>query len=389
MARKSQGGFTYKNKVRLIRGGRNYFNELVYLIGEAKHSLHLQMYIFDDDETGIAVIDALKQAAARGVGVFLLLDGYASQNISRKVIQDIKASGIRFRWFEPLMRSPFFYFGRRLHHKVLVADGARAMVGGINISNRYNDMPEASAWLDWAVYTEGEVPARLFRICQELWNKSGWGKKKSEHFVLTPHIAEVDEICKVRVRREDWVRRRTEISKSYIEMLALAEKEVYLMSSYFLPGRVIRKSLARAAARGVKIHIIAAGKSDVGLAKQAERYLYRWLLRNNISLYEYQASILHGKISCFDAKYTTVGSYNINFISAYASIELNLDIHDETFSCDVQSQLQEIIRKDCVAITESEWQKHYTLFQRFLQRSSYDIIRLVFFLFTFYFKQRK
>ncbi|MCG7857789.1 phospholipase D-like domain-containing protein [Flavihumibacter sp.] len=383
------GGFTFHNRVKLIRGGKNYFESLIDLIRSAEHSIHLQMYIFDDDETGRSVLNALNEASAKGVSVFMLLDGYASQGLSRNRIAEIKLAGIKFRWFEPLLRAKHFYFGRRLHHKVIIADAARAMVGGINISNRYNDMPQETAWLDWAVFVEGEICGKLFLICQDLWNKAGWGKKKSVRYQLKPEHYFSEGSCKVRIRREDWVRRRTEISRSYIELLSSAEKEVYLMSSYFLPGRVMRKSLARAAARGVKIHVITAGKSDIVMAKNAERYLYRWLLRNKISLYEYQANILHGKISCFDSEFTTIGSYNINFLSAYASIELNLDINDGLFSLTVEQELKKIIESDCKAITETEWSKQYNLFELFLQRSSYDIIRLIFFLFTFYFKQRR
>ncbi len=388
-AKNALGGFTFHNRVKLIRGGKNYFESLIDLIRSAEHSIHLQMYIFDDDETGRSVLNALTEASAKGVSVFMLLDGYASQGLSRNCIAEIKLAGIKFRWFEPLLRAKHFYFGRRLHHKVIIADAASAMVGGINISNRYNDMPQETAWLDWAVFVEGEICGKLFLICQDLWNKAGWGRKKSVRYQLKPEHYFSEGNCKVRIRREDWVRRRTEISRSYIELLSSAEKEVYLMSSYFLPGRVMRKSLARAAARGVKIHVIAAGKSDIVMAKNAERYLYRWLLRNKISLYEYQANILHGKISCFDSEFTTIGSYNINFLSAYASIELNLDINDRLFSIMVEQELKKIIENDCKAITETEWSKQYNLFELFLQRSSYDIIRLIFFLFTFYFKQRR
>lgn len=383
-------GYFIHNRVQLIRGGKQYFENLVNLIDGARHSVHLQMYIFDDDPTGMNIIAALERAAGRGVQVFMLLDGYASQVLSRKMIKQLMDSGIRFRWFEPLLRSRYFYFGRRLHHKVMVVDASRSMVGGVNISDRYNDTPGSDAWLDWAVLAEGEVASKLFLICQDLWNKSGWGKKKSEKFRL--HPAEVKQPalnCLVRVRRQDWVRRRTEISASYLEMMENAREEILMMSSYFLPGRQLRRSMAAASRRGVRIRMIAAGKSDVAMAKNAERYLYRWLLKNKVELFEYQANILHGKISCADGQWATVGSFNINFISAYASIEMNLDVLDDDFACIVQSELEEIIRHQCIPITEQEWSQHYNLFQRAWQKFSYDLIRLIFFLFTFYFRQRK
>src|SRR6478736_7047325 len=103
--------FTH-NHVRLVRGGKEYFDLLLQVISEAKTTIHFQTYIFDEDETGTPVANALKTAAQRGVQVFLLLDGYASQNLSVEFIKSLTDSGIRFRWFEPLLRSKNFYFGR-------------------------------------------------------------------------------------------------------------------------------------------------------------------------------------------------------------------------------------------------------------------------------------
>src|SRR5687767_13574534 len=114
--------YTLRNKVKLVRGGREYFDQLLKLIREAKDNIHLQTYIYDDDETGKEVTDALKDAVERGVMVYLIVDGYASQIMSKRFISRMKEAGIHFRFFEPLFKSKYFYFGRRLHHKVVVVD---------------------------------------------------------------------------------------------------------------------------------------------------------------------------------------------------------------------------------------------------------------------------
>jgi phosphatidylserine/phosphatidylglycerophosphate/cardiolipin synthase-like enzyme len=64
---------------KLVRGGKEYFELLIELINTANESIHLQTYKFEDDETGEAVAEALKDAARRNVQVYLLVDGYASQ----------------------------------------------------------------------------------------------------------------------------------------------------------------------------------------------------------------------------------------------------------------------------------------------------------------------
>jgi cardiolipin synthase len=98
---------------------------------------------------------------------------------------------------------------------------------------------------------------------------------------------------------------------------------------------------------------------------------------------------LHGKISCADGKWATIGSFNINFISAYASIELNLEILDEKFATNVKQELLEIIEKESVPVTESEAHQKYGWAARAWQKICYTSIRLIFVLFTFYFKQRR
>jgi cardiolipin synthase A/B len=380
--------YSTHNQVQLVRGGRDFFTILFRLLEQAERSVHLQIYIFEDDETGTEVGAALMKAAQRGVKVYLLLDGYASQYLPDEFIAQLKASGVQFRWFEPVFRSRYFYFGRRMHHKIVVIDAVHSLVGGVNISNRYNDMPDQPAWLDWALYSKGEVSAELYNLCVEVWNKSGWGKKKNQLLKTEASFHLGGEQCLVRVRRNDWVGRKNQISRSYLEMFRKANSHINIMSSYFLPGRAFRRNMTWAAKRGIKIKVIAAGISDISMVKHAERYLYRWMFKNGIELYEYQPNVLHGKLSTYDGRFVTVGSYNVNNISAYASIELNIDIQNNRFAEGVEQTLERIMQNDCIRITEKEFERHNTFFKRLWQRLCYEIIRLIFFLFTFYFKQR-
>jgi cardiolipin synthase A/B len=380
-------GYTLHNKVGLLRGGQPYFNLLLQLIGQAKHTIHLQTYIYENDETGNAITQALVQAASRGVKVFLLLDGYGSKKIGSTYTEFLKLNGIAFRWFAPIFRSQHYYFGRRLHHKIVVVDAQHSLVAGVNISNRYNDVAGQTAWLDWALSCEGEAAAELHKTCIEVWNNAKWRPgKKLDGMVATPTWPSTT--CMVRIRRNDWVRQRMEITKSYLEMFRKAKSHIIMMSSYFLPGRTFRKAMQAAAKRGIRIVVIAAGKSDIGTAKQAERYLYSWLLRNKIELYEYQPHILHGKISSYDGQWVTIGSYNVNNLSTYASVELNMDVLDAHFAGNAENTLQQIIEQQCLRVTQERFDANNAWYQQLWQRINYDVVRVLFFLFTFYFRQR-
>jgi cardiolipin synthase len=383
-------GYTHHNKVRLIHGGAEYFSTLVQMIDNAQQIIHLQTYIFDADETGNLVSAALLRAAGRRVQVYVLLDGYASQHLSREIINGWKAAGIRFRWFWPLFKSRKFYLGRRMHHKVVVTDASIGLAGGINISDRYNDIDGQPAWLDRALLVEGQAALKLHITCRDMWTKAYWrpNKPQRDNFARLPGVIP-DTECLIRVRRNDWVQGKNQISRSYIQMFRQARSHIIVLSAYFMPGPILRKQMAQASRRGVNIRIIVGAVSDVSIARMAEQYMYQWLFANKIEVYEYQGTVLHGKMAAYDGVWMTNGSYNVNRISAYASVELNMDVRNNEFAALVEEELNGIIRDHCIRITPEKYYHQHGWFQRLRHWFAYHTVRLIFFLFTFYFKQEK
>ena len=374
--------------VNIVKGGGEYFNRMIALINEAKTLIHLQTYILEEDQTGLSIMDALKRASTRGVLIYLMADGYASQKLSHSLIDQLKLSGIHFRFFEPLFKSKYFYIGRRMHHKIMVMDARIALMGGLNISNHYNDLPGKPAWLDFYVELDGDAAKQLCTLCSKMWSR----RKKEQMHALCKDVVfmqknTINHLSKVSLKRNDWVMGKNEISNSYILMLRNAQKEIIIMSSYFLPGKIIRKELMDAVKRGVKVKLILAGKSDLLIVKRAERWLYDWLLRNNMEIYEYQKTILHAKVGMADDDFILMGSYNINNISAYASVELNLEVKDKLVNKQMKDYVERDILPNCDFITK-EYKRFITdpLIQ-LARWMSYQIIRIVFHVFTFYFKQ--
>jgi len=193
----------------------------------------------------------------------------------------------------------------------------------------------------------------------------------------------------VRMRRNDWVRRKNQITRTYLQLLNQSKNQVTILCSYFLPGRLMRNSLRKAWTRGVQIKVIVAGRSDVMLAKRAERWDYDWLLRNGIELYEYQKNILHGKVATADDLWMTIGSFNVNDLSTYASIELNLDVDDAGFAKQTREVMEQIIEKDCKQVTLESLTHSRNVFNRLANWGSYRLVRIIYFLFTFYFRQER
>ncbi|HWA34384.1 MAG TPA: phospholipase D-like domain-containing protein [Cyclobacteriaceae bacterium] len=373
-------GYTLHNKLKLVRGGIEFFELLEQMIDKARHLIHFQVYILDEDATGKNVARALIRAAQRGVKVFLMVDGYASKNLSKSFIMELTEAGIHFRMFQPLFKSRKFYVGRRLHHKVIVVDDFYSLVGGLNISDRYNDTDDGRAWLDWAILAEGQISEQLAKVCVRRYKMRL--KLMHDHQRPTGDLSLRTVESPVRIRINDWIGRRREITNTYLDMFKTAKSHITIMSPYFLPGSELRSRMKQALGRGVAVKVIIAGISDVPMSKHAERYLYRWMFRNKVQIYEYQDTVLHGKVGIVDGRWMTIGSYNLNNLSAYVSVELNLDITDASFAKSAEERLFEIMEKQCVLITEEEYKKYAGPISRLSQFISYNLLRVALFMFT-------
>jgi len=133
--------------------------------------------------------------------------------------------------------------------------------------------------------------------------------------------------------------------------------------------------LRNASRRGVDITIVLSAESDAPMFKRATNFLYRFILRNNIRLYEYLPSNLHAKVATVDGRWTTIGSYNLNHLSDYGSIEMNVNIMDDKFTGEFERLLNKIIKKDCHQVTFDNYIHRKTWINRLIDWSSYQLIR--------------
>lgn len=361
------------NRITLVKSGSDFFDLLLNLIRSSKHVIHLQFYIFDLDKTGLLVLDELKLAVKRGVSVFVVVDAYASEQITPKVCSLFTANGIYIKRFSPLKSKRGFGIGRRLHHKLVWVDGHTALVGGINIADKYSGYHHQEPWLDFAVKVEGPLCNEIRKTCDEVLPnrllKLTYKKLPRPSSVKNlPHLS--------RIRKNDWFRSRIEISRSYRQAFRQANQSITIVASYFLPGNRVRKLIKNASKRGVKVTVILVGFSDVPFIKPAMTYLYDWMLRNNITIYEWQNSVLHGKLAVADGYWTTIGSYNLNALSDYGSLEANVEVFDKNFAAETEQLLLHYIQTGCVQVSKEKYLKNKNLFQQFGRWFSYVLIRM-------------
>ncbi len=336
---------TTKNVV-LVHSGEDYFMRLEKMILDAKTEIHIQTYIFDYDTTGKKIISALTIAASRNVKIFLLLDGFGSLSFPEEVIDALSKIGIEIRIFSPFFSANSLYIGRRLHHKIAVVDSKTALIGGINIADKYHGTQKTLPWLDYAVEINDEnISKSLHELCRDMYFKNRIIRRKK---IIT--LYEKSNINSVSVLQNDWLKRKNEIFRSYINKISTAEKEIVIVSSYFLPGKKLIKALKKASQNKVTIKLILSGISDVPMARRASCHLYSKLLRYNIELYEWKKSVLHGKIAVIDSNWATIGSFNLNNLSSFASIEMNVAIDSSEFAAIYLLHLREIMDQ-CERIT--------------------------------------
>lgn len=363
------------HSIELLRSGENFFATSEKVIDEAKQYIHFQTYIVDDDETGRRIVNALIRAAERGVRVYFLLDAYGGNSFSKDLINKVGKAGILFRMFSPGLISHDFQLSLRLHHKVLLADGDTAIIGGMNIADRYHGKKGVKEWLDFAILIRGPECSHVLFILKKLWNKAFISKKeRSQEAMHNPGYYEED--VKLKVLQNNWYHNKIEILKSYRSALKHAQTRMTIFGSYFLPGRNERRLLRNASLRGVDIKIVLSAESDAPMFKRATNFLYDFILRNNITIYEYLPSNLHAKVAVVDGNWSTIGSYNMNHLSDYGSIEMNADILDVQFAEKFEALLLGIIEKDCRQVTFEEYIKRKTWLFQLTDWFSYQMIRI-------------
>lgn len=363
------------HSVELLRSGENFFASTEKVISEAKHYIHFQTYIVDDDETGRRIVNALIKASKRGIRVYFLLDAYGGNSFTKNLINKVKKAGIFFRLFSPGLISNDFQLSLRLHHKVLLADGEIAIIGGMNIADRYHGKKGVKEWLDFAILIRGPECAHVLFILKKLWNKAFIVKKEKSRETIH-HPKYYDEDVKLKVLQNNWYRNKIEILKSYRSALKHSHYRMIIFASYFLPGRNERRLLRNASRRGVDIKIVLSAESDAPVFKRATNFLYDFILRNNITIYEYLPSNLHAKVAVVDGNWSTIGSYNMNHLSDYGSIEMNADILDARFAEKFEAILLGIIEKDCRQVTFEEYTKRKTWLFQLTDWFSYQMIRI-------------
>lgn len=386
------------NRLRLLKNGEQFFPALTAAIDAAREEVFLETYIYEEDETGSMVADALARCAARGVATRLLVDGFGTPKFParfRDMLAGAGAEVLVFRpsilpWFLRRPRAPL----RRMHRKLASIDGKLAFVGGINIVDDVDSSEPTPPRYDYAVQVEGPLATQVRNEAASLWSRVAWATfgrrwpgfnalrasapRVSRRGAAAPAAGSQRAALVVR----DNLRRRRSIENAYLELIEGARREILIANAYFFPTRRFRRALVQAAKRKVAVTLLLQGRVEYLLQHYASRAHYRALLSAGIQIREYHPSFLHAKVAVFDGRVATVGSSNIDPFSLLLAQEANVFVDDESFAGELRKSLLDAIAKGSRRVPVRYWQRlSWSLKARI--RICYRFARLLMALFGF------
>jgi cardiolipin synthase len=396
------------NTVRLLGGGVELFQAMHEAIAGANRQIWLATYIFHDDEASRDVAEALAGAARRGVRVNVVVDGFGSKGTLPTLRSWFDVEGVELAVFRPIDRWwRLLHPGqlRRLHQKLCVVDGTTSFVGGINVIDDRNDINHGwsdTPRLDFAVEVRGPMVEAVEQTARAMWTRAALGADWKEEIASLARSAEpvararrllgrlrilpsappevgrgpVSPVLAAFVVRDN-LRQRRAIERAYIDAIQAARYRVSIICPYFYPGRLFRRALRRAAARGVQVRLLLQGKADYRFAALAAQVLYDELLAAGVQIHEYTEAFLHAKVAVVDDDWATVGSSNIDPLSLLLNLEANVIVQDVDFTTTLAARFEHALAGSRAILRPPVGRGWWSVLQRgFVAWTAYWFLRL-------------
>ncbi len=368
---------TTGNRVEVLNNGEAKFPKMLKAIENARHHIHMEYYIYEDDDLGNQLADLLIRKAGEGVEVRLIFDDFGSHGLRKKLVKRLERGGVKAAAF---YRVRFYALANSLnyrnHRKIVVIDGETAFVGGINVSDRYvnragtNSKSNALYWRDTHLEIVGSAALALQYIFMADWNfVSGENLEATpEYFPVfnPPQILE-PELVQVVASGPD--SEFPTILYSILSAIHSARRQLWITTPYFIPTESLLDALVIAARSGVDVKLLTPGKTDSRIVRSASRSYYAELLRAGVEVYEYQKGFVHSKTMVVDEAMGIVGTANMDLRSFDLNFEVNTVLYGATSVAELRRSFQEDL-KESLRIDKAEWmnrRKYISLYERFIR----------------------
>ena len=337
---------TCDNSVELLLNGEEKFPEVIKELKKATHHIHIEYYIYEDDQIGREIEEILISKAQSGVEVRFIYDDFGSSSIRKHLVKRLIKGGVLAYPFYKIRLVPLANrINYRNHRKIIVIDGLTSFVGGINISDKYNNNTVGNKyyWRDTHLKLYGPITTLLQRIFIGDWNfcSAETLQIEKEYFPALGSVSfKGNKLVQIASSGPD--SDHPTIYYSIVQTILSAKKEVFLTSPYFIPGDTIMDALIIASLSGVKIKLLLPGVSDSFFVNAASRSYFKHLLTAGVEIYLYQKGFVHAKTLVADRCLSIVGTANLDYRSFDLNFEVNAVIYDE----EMGEQLAQVFEHD-------------------------------------------
>lgn len=351
---------TAGNRVTILLDGPQTFDAIRKAVSAAKHHVHVETFIYDDDELGREFAELLMTKRREGVQVRVLYDSIGSRSTKSEFFDELRAAGVEVREFRPLnpIKTPLFWkIQNRDHRKIIVVDGAVGFTGGVNISGTYASSsasrpgPERGVkdgWRDTHIEIEGPAVTRLQELFLEMWTRAGAtdGANSTEDLCCDadffPPIEVMGRHLVAIVTTDVEQPENVALYATYLAAFKNAAARLWITHAYFAPNDELLDALLEAAQRGVDVRLIAPGFTDSGLILNATRSTYTRLLKGGVKIYERNDALLHAKTVVVDGAVAIIGSANLDMRSFIHNDEVNAVVVSRDFG----KRMEEVFKRD-------------------------------------------
>jgi cardiolipin synthase A/B len=343
LAKELRSPLTRRNKVKLLINGEEKFPEVLEALRNAKHHIHIEYYIYEQDAIGEQIENILIQKAKEGVQVRFIYDDFGSPHIKRKTEKRMRNAGIEIHPFQKVL---FYLLANRLnyrnHRKIIVIDGQTGFAGGINVCDKYiNNRPGRLFWRDTHLRIDGPGVFYLQYLFLSDWNFCSGKILQPEKLHFSTCSGHKDDIF-LQVAASGPDSTQPSILFSLLQAIYLAKKEILITTPYFIPGDSIQEALRIAALSGLSVKLLVPGICDSKFVNAASKSYYAELLLAGVDIYMYQKGFVHAKTLVTDGKLSVIGTANMDYRSFELNFEVNVILYDQQFS----EKLRSVFLKD-------------------------------------------
>lgn len=348
---------TVNNRVTVLKDASEKYPVLFDMIEKAREYIHLEYYIIRDDPTGRRLVNLLQKKASEGVDVRILYDAVGSSGFARKHKTSLQRAGIKACSFLPV-RIPVLNSGLnyRNHRKIVVVDGKKALVGGINIGDEYLGLKKLGYWRDTHLMLEGDAVNSVHLIFLLDWFFASEDEINLFDF-LHEQPPPMPEQHYVQVAASGPDSEWKSIHQMYFSIITSAETSLYITSPYFVPGDSILTALKTSALSGVDVRLIIPGKPDHKIVYWATHSYLEEVMEAGVRVYLYQKGFIHSKVLISDGTIASVGTANMDERSFNHNFEINALIYTREVVEDIEAQFFQDIEDSRELVLEEYRQK--------------------------------